>query len=303
MVALERPERPKLSSGSADGAVTETTSASSERQQATWLAAYRDSRALLGGLVDSDVAVAPDGAVDRAWAAAASDLELLAAEEGRGEQASAGKAKAVADTCDSSGALPEIGAASMMDALRVGYSSLRRLFRAGASPAQVHPSPGAAADGVTPSAATVIGGRASPDLRSECVTMAAEELAPERTAVASANALSGPGRTTTSTTTTMTTTTTTDTRPLPTGWEMMVDEAGKPFFIDHVNKRTSWLDPRGPLPAAKTIFEVHGDELPFGWERTVDVVTGRPVYLDHVGMSSHWYPPARLLKIYESTYP
>lgn len=32
--------------------------------------------------------------------------------------------------------------------------------------------------------------------------------------------------------------------PLPDGWEKAVDSAGRTYFIDHVNKKTTWIDPR-----------------------------------------------------------
>ncbi len=32
--------------------------------------------------------------------------------------------------------------------------------------------------------------------------------------------------------------------PLPEGWEMGVDFDGKTYFIDHINKTTTWIDPR-----------------------------------------------------------
>lgn len=32
--------------------------------------------------------------------------------------------------------------------------------------------------------------------------------------------------------------------PLPPNWAMAVDYDGKPYFIDHINKETTWLDPR-----------------------------------------------------------
>ncbi len=32
--------------------------------------------------------------------------------------------------------------------------------------------------------------------------------------------------------------------PLPDGWEIKVDEFGKPFFVDHGNKFTTRIDPR-----------------------------------------------------------
>lgn len=32
--------------------------------------------------------------------------------------------------------------------------------------------------------------------------------------------------------------------PLPEGWDVGVDYDGKPYFIDHKNKTTTWIDPR-----------------------------------------------------------
>lgn len=36
-------------------------------------------------------------------------------------------------------------------------------------------------------------------------------------------------------------------RDLPGGWESKLDSSGKPFFIDHTNRRTSFMDPRLPV--------------------------------------------------------
>lgn len=36
-------------------------------------------------------------------------------------------------------------------------------------------------------------------------------------------------------------------RDLPVGWESKLDSTGKPFFIDHANRRTSFMDPRLPI--------------------------------------------------------
>ncbi|KXJ78450.1 hypothetical protein RP20_CCG004597, partial [Aedes albopictus] len=35
-------------------------------------------------------------------------------------------------------------------------------------------------------------------------------------------------------------------KDLPTGWETKMDQSGKQFFIDHANRRTSFMDPRVP---------------------------------------------------------
>ena len=32
--------------------------------------------------------------------------------------------------------------------------------------------------------------------------------------------------------------------PLPEGWDIGMDYDGKPYFIDHKNKTTTWVDPR-----------------------------------------------------------
>ena len=32
--------------------------------------------------------------------------------------------------------------------------------------------------------------------------------------------------------------------PLPEGWDINFDFDGKPYFIDHKNKTTTWVDPR-----------------------------------------------------------
>uniref|UniRef100_A0A182P7M2 WW domain-containing protein n=1 Tax=Anopheles epiroticus TaxID=199890 RepID=A0A182P7M2_9DIPT len=31
---------------------------------------------------------------------------------------------------------------------------------------------------------------------------------------------------------------------LPLGWEINTDYDGKVYFIDHINKKTTWIDPR-----------------------------------------------------------
>lgn len=36
-------------------------------------------------------------------------------------------------------------------------------------------------------------------------------------------------------------------RDLPIGWESKLDSSGKPFFIDHTNRKTSFMDPRLPI--------------------------------------------------------
>lgn len=33
-------------------------------------------------------------------------------------------------------------------------------------------------------------------------------------------------------------------QPLPMGWEMRRDQQGRPYFVDHINKRSTYHDPR-----------------------------------------------------------
>lgn len=59
--------------------------------------------------------------------------------------------------------------------------------------------------------------------------------------------------------------------PLPDGWDMATDFDGKVYYIDHQNKKTTWIDPRdrwakrgGFLRLTKTnvcspVFQQHGD--------------------------------------------
>jgi len=61
---------------------------------------------------------------------------------------------------------------------------------------------------------------------------------------------------------------------VPVGWEMQLDQQGRPYFIDHVNKATTWQDPR-LLP---------------GWEMQVDS-QGRPYFIDHVNKRTTYADP------------
>uniref|UniRef100_A0A182SR99 WW domain-containing protein n=1 Tax=Anopheles maculatus TaxID=74869 RepID=A0A182SR99_9DIPT len=38
---------------------------------------------------------------------------------------------------------------------------------------------------------------------------------------------------------------------LPLGWEINTDYDGKVYFIDHINKKTTWIDPRDKLELLK----------------------------------------------------
>ncbi|XP_030641880.1 itchy E3 ubiquitin protein ligase b [Chanos chanos] len=63
--------------------------------------------------------------------------------------------------------------------------------------------------------------------------------------------------------------------PLPPGWEQRVDQNGRTYFVDHVEKRTTWERP---------------DPLPPGWERRVDPM-GRVYFVDHITRTTTWQRP------------
>uniref|UniRef100_A0A671VTY0 HECT-type E3 ubiquitin transferase n=1 Tax=Sparus aurata TaxID=8175 RepID=A0A671VTY0_SPAAU len=86
---------------------------------------------------------------------------------------------------------------------------------------------------------------------------------------------------------------------LPPGWEMRIAPNGRPFFIDHNSRATTWEDPRlkypvhmrnknsmepgdlGPLP--------HLPEEP-GWEERIHS-DGRTFYIDHNTKNTQWEDP------------
>ncbi|KAM9178096.1 E3 ubiquitin-protein ligase Itchy homolog isoform 1-T1 [Mergus octosetaceus] len=63
--------------------------------------------------------------------------------------------------------------------------------------------------------------------------------------------------------------------PLPPGWEQRVDQHGRIYYVDHVEKRTTWDRPE-PLPPS--------------WERRVDNM-GRIYYVDHFTRTTTWQRP------------
>ncbi|XP_053704848.1 membrane-associated guanylate kinase, WW and PDZ domain-containing protein 1 isoform X3 [Synchiropus splendidus] len=44
--------------------------------------------------------------------------------------------------------------------------------------------------------------------------------------------------------------------PLPENWEMAFSDSGEPYFINHVTKTTSWLDPRTPIKETASCTEL-----------------------------------------------
>ncbi|XP_063703230.1 E3 ubiquitin-protein ligase Nedd-4 isoform X9 [Culicoides brevitarsis] len=87
---------------------------------------------------------------------------------------------------------------------------------------------------------------------------------------------------------------------LPSGWSMQLAPNGRIFFIDHVNKKTSWVDPRtgraSPMPnttSAAPVERKSEDELgplPEGWEERIHS-DGRIFFIDHNTRTTQWDDP------------
>ncbi|XP_057193112.1 itchy E3 ubiquitin protein ligase a [Triplophysa rosa] len=63
--------------------------------------------------------------------------------------------------------------------------------------------------------------------------------------------------------------------PLPPGWEQRMDQNGRVYYVDHIEKRTSWDRP---------------EPLPPGWERRADPMS-RVYFVDHINRTTTWQRP------------
>lgn len=88
---------------------------------------------------------------------------------------------------------------------------------------------------------------------------------------------------------------------LPANWSMQVAPNGRIFFIDHVKKITTWIDPRTSKPSAvpgkgkvvnKPKFTSVDDlgPLPDSWEERVHT-DGRIFFIDHSTRTTQWEDP------------
>ncbi|KJE97763.1 hypothetical protein CAOG_007866 [Capsaspora owczarzaki ATCC 30864] len=96
-----------------------------------------------------------------------------------------------------------------------------------------------------------------------------------------------------------------DESPLPPGWEKGIKD-GLPFFIDHNNKTTTWVDPRTDratpgtqgLSERKRVPDVLSDPLlnptlnplPAGWEMAMHS-DGIPYFINHRKRTTTWIDP------------
>jgi len=89
-----------------------------------------------------------------------------------------------------------------------------------------------------------------------------------------------------------------NTEGLPDGWTMQVAPNGRVFFINHNDKKTTWVDPRSGRPSALPVQSNvpnrrHEDDLgplPEGWEERVHT-DGRIFFIDHNTRQTQWEDP------------
>ncbi|XP_068596388.1 E3 ubiquitin-protein ligase NEDD4 [Brachionichthys hirsutus] len=88
--------------------------------------------------------------------------------------------------------------------------------------------------------------------------------------------------------------TTAESGVLPAGWEVRSAPCGRPFFIDHNTKTTSWGDPRQKLSVkpkrAASLDPSDLGALAPGWEERVHN-DGRIFYIDHNTKTTQWDDP------------
>ncbi|KAI2653321.1 E3 ubiquitin-protein ligase NEDD4 [Labeo rohita] len=81
---------------------------------------------------------------------------------------------------------------------------------------------------------------------------------------------------------------------MPAGWEVRSAPNGRPFFIDHNTKTTTWDDPRLKVPVQMrrrvSLDPTDLGPLPPGWEERVHS-DGRIFYIDHNTKNTQWEDP------------
>ena len=91
--------------------------------------------------------------------------------------------------------------------------------------------------------------------------------------------------------------------PLPTNWEMRFTPEGRPYFVDHNTRATTWVDPRRTQRVQLTALTNDRSRvqnlqqsitqlgpLPSGWEMRL-TATGRVYFVDHTTKTTTWDDP------------
>ncbi|KAG0046889.1 hypothetical protein BGZ83_007964 [Gryganskiella cystojenkinii] len=96
--------------------------------------------------------------------------------------------------------------------------------------------------------------------------------------------------------------TTSGSGPLPAGWEQRQTPEGRPYYVDHNTRSTTWVDPRRQQyvrmtdPRSSTQVAVHQQPvsqlgaLPSGWEMRL-TNTARVYFVDHNTKTTTWDDP------------
>ncbi|KAM4590642.1 transcriptional coactivator YAP1 [Fundulus diaphanus] len=94
-----------------------------------------------------------------------------------------------------------------------------------------------------------------------------------------------------------------DDMPLPAGWEMAKTHSGQRYFLNHIDKTTTWQDPRKsllqmnqpappssvPVPQQNLMNPPNGT-LPEGWEQAI-TPEGEIYYINHKNKTTSWLDP------------
>jgi len=83
--------------------------------------------------------------------------------------------------------------------------------------------------------------------------------------------------------------------PLPLGWEERRTPEGRPYFVDHHTRTTTWTDPRraqqqSSMPVHRPQVSSNLGSLPSGWEMRL-TSTGRVYFVDHNTRTTSWDDP------------
>jgi E3 ubiquitin-protein ligase NEDD4 len=78
--------------------------------------------------------------------------------------------------------------------------------------------------------------------------------------------------------------------PLPSGWEERRTAEGRPYFVDHQTRTTTWYDPRRNLARPTAASNDALGPLPSGWEMRL-TSTGRIYFVDHNTRTTAWDDP------------
>lgn len=82
--------------------------------------------------------------------------------------------------------------------------------------------------------------------------------------------------------------------PLPAGWEERRTPEGRPYFVDHHTRQTTWIDPRtvqAPSAiSASTSANANMGPLPSGWEMRL-TSNSRVYFVDHNTRTTTWDDP------------